>query len=394
MARFPIAVITLFALCGSVAWAAPVCEGELIFPQQDKHCHGSSIVQCPNGDYLACWFYGSGERRANDVLVQGARLKKGDNAWSPVFVMADTPDLPDCNPVLFVDNRERLWLFWIAVVANGWENSLLRYRRAEDYTGDGPPNWSWQETIILKPGDRFRSAIESGFEEAGIEEGCWAEYALPYSEMLVEAAKDPMKRQKGWMTRIHPVMLPSGRLVLPLYSDGFNLALVALSDDGGETWRASLPIVGLGPTQPSIVRKSDGTLLAYMRDEGDAPQRVQISTSGDDGETWSFATDTDFPNPSSSLEVIPLADGTWAMIYNDTENGRHSLAVSLSDDEGATWKWKRHLESADPGQGSYSYPSLLQDAEGMLHATYSYKDSGGASIKHSAFNVDWVKQGD
>ena len=28
--------------------------------------------------------------------------------------MADTPDFPDCNPVLFVDQKERLWLFWIS----------------------------------------------------------------------------------------------------------------------------------------------------------------------------------------------------------------------------------------------------------------------------------------
>jgi hypothetical protein len=69
------------------------------FHTRVKHVHGSSIVEAPNGDLIACWFYGSGERTANDVLIQGSRLKKGTKDWEPVFIMADTPDIPDCNPV-------------------------------------------------------------------------------------------------------------------------------------------------------------------------------------------------------------------------------------------------------------------------------------------------------
>ncbi len=88
------------------------------------------MIESPNGDLLVCWFHGTGERKANDVVVNGSRKKKGKKC-SPMFDMADTPDLPDCNPVLFVDSQERLWLFWAAVVSNGWQHSLLRYKRAE-----------------------------------------------------------------------------------------------------------------------------------------------------------------------------------------------------------------------------------------------------------------------
>ena len=34
-----------------------------IFPLQGKHVHSSSIVECPNGDLLACWFHGSESER-------------------------------------------------------------------------------------------------------------------------------------------------------------------------------------------------------------------------------------------------------------------------------------------------------------------------------------------
>lgn len=386
--------VVVVALClAGTGWAAPVFETQNIFPLQGKHVHGSSIVQCPNGDLLACWFQGSGERTADDVSVQGARLRKGVGEWGPVFVMADTPGFPDCNPVLFIDKDERLWLFWIPVLANRWECCMLKYRRAEDYQGDGPPKWSWQEVINLKPGEAFAEMLEAKFDELGFSEGMWAEYALPYRRLLLEAARDKYKRQTGWMTRIHPLVLPTGRILLPLYSDGFNLSLVAISDDDGETWRASLPIVGLGPTQPTLVHKKDGTLVAYLRDTGDPLYRVQISTSKDNGESWSAAVDTEIPNPDSSLEVVVLKDGHWVMVHNDTEDGRHRLTASLSDNEGASWKWKRQLEPSDDGGRSFSYPSVIQTREGLIHMTYSYsaKGAGGRTIRHCVVSTEWIK---
>ena len=361
-----------------------------IFPFQDKHVHASSIVESPSGDLLACWFHGSGERTADDVVIQGSRMRKGATEWEPVFLMADTPGFPDCNPVLFIDRDKRLWLFWIAVLAHRWEQSILKYRISNDYQNDGPPKWSWQDIITLKPGDAFAKAVKDGFNKS-VGESMWAGYAPPYTEMLIEAAKDPAKRQTGWMTRIHLTVLPNGRILLPLYSDGYCLGLVAISDDHGKNWRASLPMVGLGLNQPSIVQKKDGTLVAYMRDEGVMPMRVLLSTSKDEGESWTYAVATDIPNPSSSLEVIVLENSDWVMVYNDTEDGRHRLAVALSDDEGTTWKWKRYIAKAPKHKKSFSYPSLIQTRDSMLHVTYSYTDGKNKTIRHAVFDVDWIK---
>ncbi|TWU08612.1 Sialidase precursor [Symmachiella macrocystis] len=371
--------------------AEPTFHTAPIFPAQGKHTHGSSLVECPNGDLLACWYHGSGERNANDVVIQGARLKRDTRAWSEPFLMADTPNLPDCNPVLFVDRQKRLWLFWVVVRANRWERSILKYRVAHDYAGNGAPNWSWQDIIILKPGKNFAENLRKGFRELQVDDGVWGEYALPFQKLIVAAAEDPVKRQVGWMTRIHPVQLPSGRILVPLYSDGFVQCLMAVSDDDGKTWNASRPIVGLGASQPTIVQLKSGQLKTFHRDDGALPKRAQSSTSDDGGLTWSVARDTDIPNPGSSLEVIVLTDGRWAMAFNDTERGRHRFAVAVSDDEGQTWKWKRHIERARRGEGGFSYPSLIQASDGHLHVTYSHKRTGeGATIQHAAFNVEWV----
>ncbi len=384
--------LSQIVLAATLAAPPPDMEAQLLFPPQPKHVHSSSIVQTPAGDLLACWYYGSGERRANDVRIDGVRYSRATGRWSAAFTMADTPALPDCNPVLFVGPRGRLWLFWVVVQANRWEHAVLKYRRADRPDGDGPPRWSWQDTIHLVPGDSFARSLRDGFDAHDLDEDMWAEYARPYSKMLVEAAGDPIKRQTGWMTRTHPLALPSGRILLPLYSDGFNVSLVAMTDDGGETWRASRPIVGLGPIQPSIVRRRSGELVAYLRDSGKAPARALVSRSTDDGATWSPAIDSAIPNPGSSLECIALRDGRWLMVYNDTERGRHSLAVALSSDEGRTWNHRRHLERVAAGaRGSFSYPSVIQARDGTIHVTYSYSVAAGESIKHARFEPAWVE---
>ena len=180
---------------------------QLIFPAQNQHVHSSSLVSLPNGDLLACWFQGSGERKADDVRIMGARLKKGDVSWGKPFIMADTPDFPDCNPVLFLSQESELFLFWIVIQANRWEEAISKYKKTRDYIEEGPPKWTWQDIILLKPSDQFKKTIEHKFKQLPNRNLGWAEYAPPYERMIIEAASDKSKRQKGWMTRTKPIQI-------------------------------------------------------------------------------------------------------------------------------------------------------------------------------------------
>lgn len=364
----------------------------LIFPYRSEHTHSSSIIQTPGGNLLACWYAGSGERRANDVRIEGAVRSSGpDGNWSAPFILVDTPNLPDCNPVLFRDRLDRIWLFWVVPIANRWENSVLKYRRASSCDESGRPVWDWQDSIHLTPGQEFAEHLRNGFRQLGHNEDLWAEYALPYSRLLVQAAEDPYKRQTGWMTRNHPLTLSGGRIVLPLYSDGFNVSMTAYSDDDGETWSTGAPIVGLGPIQPSVVADSDGNLTAFMRDSGGAPARILVSHSHDKGLSWTPATDSSMPNPGSSMEVVSDGAGNWIMIYNRSETSRNNLWLAVSDDQGQSWKDVRELESGDSfPDARYSYPSMIL-AGGKLHMTWSVAGPRGESIRHKS--MAWPASG-
>src|SRR5438105_1736521 len=135
---------------------------------------------------------------------------------------------------------------------------------------------------------------------------------------------DELSCRLGWMTRGHPYVLDDRRLIVPLYSDGFNFSLMTMTDDWGKSWFTSAPLLGFGNVQPSLVAKRDGTLVAFMRDNGPPPHRVQLSQSTDRGLSWSRAVDSELPNPGAGLEVMRLRDGLWLLINNDLEHGRHS----------------------------------------------------------------------
>lgn len=376
----------------------PFHSAELIFPLESWHNHASCVVEAPNGDLFVTWFHGSGERKADDVRIEAARLKRGAKAWSPRFTLADTPGYPDCNPSLHVDESGRLWLFHPTILANLWESALLKLYVSSDWRRPTPPHWERTEVLHVTPGPEFELAVSNAlprFKAMAAAANWDAQTRREVDEFLNamrDHAADKLYRRLGWMPRSHLTVV-GNRWLLPLYHDGFSFCLVAISDDQGATWRPSAPIIGGGNIQAAIVPRRDGSLVAYMRDNGPPPKRLQFAESRDHGETWSPGVDSEIPNPGSGAEVIALRDGTWAYVGNETEQGRHSLAVWLSDDEGRTWKWRRHLELSEPEQGSFSYPSLLQTRDGMLHATYSVHLKEGKAIKHVRFDLAWVKAG-
>jgi len=388
-----IATLTLFTLSSAVSAESPSFESQLIFPARPDHNHAASIVECPNGDLLASWYRGHGERDADDVAVYGARLRKGEGRWSEAFLMADTPGFPDCNTAMFVDAGGRLWLFWPTIIANTWESCITNYRVSKNFTADGAPTWDWQGVILLKPQDFERSVLEAlearlkSTTQPALNDAA----ATARVERYRKLASNKLLSRLGWQPRCKPTVLPSGRILLPLYSDTYSAGLMAISDDGGKSWYASKPLVGFGSIQPTVLRRNDGTLVAYMRENGPI-HRIRISESNDDGITWGPVGATDLANPGSGIDAVRLDDGRWVLVYNDTTRGRSSLAVSISDDEGRTWKYTRHLEKHDTG--SYHYPAVIQSKDRQIHILYSHYTSEGQSIKHAVFNATWILQGD
>lgn len=276
--------------------AKPQNTAELIFPLHEAHNHAPGIAELADGELLVSWYRGSGERSADDVAVYGARLKPGAREWSQPFLMADTPGFPDCNTALMADESGGVWLFWPVIIANSWESCVTRFKYAADPRGMGDPDWTREGIILLRPEDFQEPARE-------VLDKLVAALPVPLTERQQRAIDeirarlgDKLYQRLGWQPRCKPTVLPSGRILLPLYSDTYSVSIMAISDDQGQSWYASEPLLGFGNIQPSVLRRQDGTLVAYMRENG-ITNRIRVSESTDDGLTWGPVGTTDLPNP-------------------------------------------------------------------------------------------------
>jgi hypothetical protein len=369
-----------------------------LFPPETWHNHGSCIVELPDGQLLVTWFHGSGERKSDDVRIEGSRRGRRGGAWQPRFVMADTPGYPDTNPCLFVDSEERLWLLYPTILANLWESALMKVHVSRDYRRAGAPKWERSEVLHVTPGAEFEKAVTPLL--AGLEtearQASWSDQTKREVQDYLDAFRlqstNKLYLRLGWMTRAHPQVIAGGRILVPLYHDGFSTSLFAYSDDSGATWATSPPLVGGGNIQPSIVVRQDGSLVTYMRDNGPPPKRLLMSESKDRGATWGPVKDSLIPNPGSGADVIRLKDGRWLYVGNDTEEGRHRLALWMSSDEGRTWPARRALEEAAPGTDSFGYPSAIQARNGRIHVSYSVRTKAGGNIRHAELDPSWISR--
>ena len=119
--------------------------------------------------------------------------------------------------------------------------------------------------------------------------------------------------------------------------------------------------------QPTILVHSTTELQILCRSQQGL---ITQAWSTDGGVTWGPMSPTDLPNPSAGIDGLRLRDGRFLLVYNPTTRGRRRLAVAVSDD-GRSWRRAVALENAPNGE--YSYPAMIQTADGLVHVTYTWR---------------------
>lgn len=305
------------------------------FPNRYPYNHVASIAEAPNGDLLVVWGAGSRELGEDTVIVM-SRRRAAESTWSLPVVVADRPGHADANPVLFVDDRGEIRLYYVEMFGDTFCLGQVKLRVSRDN------GQTWTEP------DNALDAI------------CV-------------------------MVRNKPIVTRRGRWILPAYIQGVYAAQFWLSDDQGESWQSTAPILRYPSTtlQPAVVELDDETLFSLMRRSGEGGFTWE-GYSRDGGVTWTVRPRQDLPNPDSGLDLIRLATGELLVAYNDSPASRTSLAVAVSRDRGVTWSAPKSLEA---GNGEFSYPCVIQTDDGIIHVVYTHERT---AIAYAEFSSAWL----
>lgn len=312
----------------SEKWKEGILVDEYIFEQADfPECHASTIAETPEGLVVA-WFGGMKERY-KDVCIYTSR--QTDGKWTAPEKVADgivndTLRYACWNPVLYQHPGGPLVLF---------------YKIGPNVTG-----WTGWAKVSFDNGKTWTKAI-------GLPEN----YLGPIKNKPVLIDGNvfcPSSTEKnGWKVHFEVV---SG--------DGKRFSKIGPINDGKE-WMT---------IQPSILTYADGSLQILCRTRNCV---IAESWSKDRGKTWSPFQATSLPNNNSGTDAVTLKDGRQLLVYNhvkppegETKGARTPLNVAISKDGK---KWFASLILEDSPISQYSYPSVIQSADGMVHIVYTWR---------------------
>lgn len=342
---FLICLICTNAAIGQLSkWQTGVVVDEFVFETAPfPESHAATMAETSKG-LIAAWFGGTKERNP-DVCIWVSRQENGQ--WTAPQNVADgivndTLRYACWNPVLYqIPNGDLMLFYKIGPSPAKWKGWLKT-------SSDGGLTWS-------------------------------AAQALPHGFL------GPIKNK--------PVLLSNGNLFCPtsVEGDGWKLYF-EVTPDFGKTWRKIGPLNDgktINAIQPSILLHGGGKLQLLARSTNRA---IVESWSTDNGETWSPVVKSTLPNNNSGTDAVTLKDGRHVLVYNhvlppgDLAKGpRTPLNLSVSKD-GKEWSAAVILEDSPISQ--YSYPSVIQTSDGMIHAIYTWRRQ---RIKHAVIDPAQLK---
>lgn len=267
-------------------------------PAPTVQSHAANLLTLPDGR-LGCVWFGGTQEGVPDISIWFSTLEPGSTRWSDAVQLSDDSTRSEQNPILFVAPDKALWLLYTAQKAGNQDTAEVRRR----ISLDSGRTWGDVETLF------------------------------------------PANQTGGVFVRQLPVVLPSGRLIIPIFRcittpgekwvGNSDDSAVMISDDAGATWTEHVLPGSLGCVHMNIQPVADGSLLALFRSRW--ADSIYESRSTDDGSTWSEPVPTELPNNNSSIQFVALTDGRLALVYNHSRAGegterRLSLYDEIDDD--------------------------------------------------------------
>ena len=154
-------------------------------------------------------------------------------------------------------------------------------------------------------------------------------------------------------------------------------AKYARSVDGGKNWTTPTTLkLPDGSDVPSIIRIVSVGHTLYAMLMGDAPERVtHLARSTDNGQTWEVVSQIDWGGESWNFACDLHFDNPTGWLYA-TCYGGNGVLVSVSRDQGVSWSNHSQIVPGQPGNWPYSETAIRRNALGEMLAMVRYESGG------------------
>jgi len=291
---------------------------------------------------------------------------------TPSFTYNDAPNL--------LANAQGIFLFWSAGSGEGQVNNTIQ----QSFFKDG--QWSqpkqviehvaasngvhlpcWNPVPLKGPGNQTALFFQVGRTREEWKGRVMFSYDGGHSWMKDHA----LPRGIHGATKNKPLLMPDGRFLCPSSNEeaGWRVQLewaTPFRERWG--WSRTKPLNYPGEyraTDPAILLHDDEHIQILCRSKQGYMTEIW---SHDSGKTWGSMKRGALPNPGSSMDVIKLEDGRFAMVYSHSASKSDRMHLALSQD-GVHWQGAAILDK-NPAQ-HFDHPSIIQTQNGQLHIVYS-----------------------
>lgn len=166
-----------------------------------------------------------------------------------------------------------------------------------------------------------------------------------------------------------PIQLSSGRILTALYVNDSTLTNANIeiyrSDDNGATWAHHVQVAhgdndGRDWVEPSLVIKSDGTLLCFIREEGN--EFTWYSEGSADGLTWT--TPISAFSSSGAPRVIRTSTNQ-ILIAGRSAPSKEYLWIYYCDESDIAGGWRKIQVRETAGSNILNYGHFAENADGI-----------------------------
>lgn len=362
--------------------------------------HAASSIELKNGRIRAFWFSGSREG-ASDVALHSAVFDPNTSQWGlerEIMTRERTQHALHRyvaklgNPVVGRQADGSLRMFYVTVSLGGWAGSSITTMTSLD---EGE-TWSEPQRLVTSPFLNISTLVKGA-----------------------------------------PFLYSDGTLGIPVYHEFISkfAEILHLDQQGVVLDKQRITAGGQGSLQPVLLIQSPLQARVLMRYGGASiSHHVGSVSTIDAGQHWSQNKSLSLLNPDAAVSGIVLPDGRLLAALNNLEQGRTTLSLMLSSDDGKSWfevrrvedqvvesehatemNYSRNLQklitlsdqtTADhlneyvestkrtacnigTCRYEFSYPYLIQTPRGDFHLVYTWNRT---FIKHLWFNQSWLDQ--